>query len=185
MVDNPSAPPGKATKYARHEHERRFLLAEIPPGDADLIIAIHDRYITDTRLRLRRMEQVQPVGPTVFKLTQKVANTDGGAGLITNIYLTESEYDVLTVLPAATLTKTRHHISPLAVDVFGGELAGLVLAEAEFDTAAQCADFTPPEFVVQEVTDDPRFTGGVLAVTDAAALTDLLGDLAPPASRKR
>lgn len=177
MVENPSAPPGKSTKYARHEHERRFLLTEIPPGEPERTVAISDRYITGTRLRLRRMVQLRPAGPSVFKLTQKVADSDGGPGLITNTYLEESEYDVFAALPAALLTKTRHSLSPLAVDVFDGPLAGLVLAEAEFETAAACRAFAPPEFLGHEVTHDRRFTGGALAATEAEELGALLRSL--------
>jgi hypothetical protein len=47
----------RARKYARSEFERRFLMAELPASlstdDGWLIV---DRYLTGTRLRLRRME---------------------------------------------------------------------------------------------------------------------------------
>ena len=175
MVINQAAPPDKEMKYARHEHERRFLLAELPAGHPIRTVAIHDRYITNTRLRLRRWQQTKPSEEApVFKLTQKVPAASGGSGLITNTYLCESEYDVFATLPAAALSKTRHSIAPLGVDVFAGELAGLLLAEIEFDTAEELQSFAVPEFAVAEVTGDPRFTGGQLAVTDARGVRDAL-----------
>jgi CYTH domain-containing protein len=47
-------------------------------------------------------------------------------------------------------------------DVFDPPLHGLVLAEAEFATDEDMCTFEPPENIVAEVTDDPRFTGGRL-----------------------
>ena len=76
-MNNPSAPAGKSTKYARHEYERRFLLAERPPDPAVRTVAIHDRYLTGTTLRLRRMDDHAEKAP-VFKLTQKIPAADGG-----------------------------------------------------------------------------------------------------------
>ena len=51
----------------------------------------------------------------------------------------------------------------MCVDEFLGELAGLVLAEAEFKTPASLAAFPAPDFAIREVTDDPRYTGIQLA----------------------
>ena len=50
----------------------------------------------------------------------------------------------------------------VSVDRFDGPLAGLILAEAEFETAAALAAFPHPDFAVREVTDDPRYGGGAL-----------------------
>jgi CYTH domain-containing protein len=44
-----------------------------------------------------------------------------------------------------------------------GELAGLVLAEAEFKTPEELSAFPCPRFAIREVTDDARFTGASLA----------------------
>ncbi|WP_235619180.1 hypothetical protein [Embleya scabrispora] len=124
------AHPGK---YARIERERRFLLAAPPaPADVTTTWAIGDRYLTGTRLRLRRVER--PDGSCEFKLTQKVPVVRPGAiqGLITNTYLSAAEYDLLATLPARVLSKTRFGVPPVGVDVFDGPLRGLVLAEAEF-----------------------------------------------------
>ena len=50
----------------------------------------------------------------------------------------------------------------LAVDEFQGDLEGLLLAEAEFDTEERLAAFPMPDFALREVTDDPRYTGSHL-----------------------
>ncbi|MFG2719845.1 hypothetical protein ACGFW5_16330 [Streptomyces sp. NPDC048416] len=163
-------------KYARVERERRFLLAEPPaPSSVTATRVITDRYLTGTRLRLRRVQL--PDGEGELKLTQKVPlPLPGGVqGLITNTYLSRAEYDLLASLPASVLSKTRFSVPPLGVDVFDGHLRGLVLAEAEFATDEELRSFMPPPQCVAEVTDDIRFTGGRLV---AATRQDVLGQLA-------
>jgi CYTH domain-containing protein len=150
-------------KYARVEIERRFLLAGVPDGEDVLAVnQIDDRYLDGTRLRLRRM--VQDGGPTLLKLTQKLPDPggDGRQGALTTLYLSEDEYAALAVLPAATLSKSRLSIAPYGVDVFGGHLDGLYLAEAEFASAQDAAALRPAAFCHAEVTADRRFTGGEL-----------------------
>jgi CYTH domain-containing protein len=164
-------------KYARIEWERRFLLDHFP-GEAVVtrVRRITDRYIEGTTLRLR--QQNDGDGQMVFKLTQKLADKSGGArqGLITSMYLTEHEFAVLARLPAKVLTKTRHSVPPFGIDVFDGVLSGLVLAEAEFNSAAEASALALPSFVVREVTDDPRFTGGHLVTVSRQELQDCLAE---------
>jgi hypothetical protein len=59
-------------KYARLELERRYLLRELPSDLAEQANGwlIVDRYIVDTRLRLRRMIEMES-GKIVFKFGQK------------------------------------------------------------------------------------------------------------------
>jgi CYTH domain-containing protein len=156
------------SKYARVEVERRFLLAGVPEGaDVLAIDEIDDRYLDGTRVRLRRMAQVD--GATKLKLTQKVPEPDGGArqGALTTLYLSEAEHAAFARLPAAELRKSRLSIAPYGVDVFHGELEGLYLAEAEFSTTQDAAALVPAAFCRAEVTTDRRFTGGELARASA------------------
>ena len=74
----------------------------------------------------------------------------------------------MNTLPGVRIKKLRHRLQRLsgiviAVDEFQGELEGLVIAEAEFDTPERLAAFDMPEFAVREITDDLRFTGASLA----------------------
>ncbi|MEU1270657.1 hypothetical protein [Streptomyces sp. NPDC005799] len=165
-------------KYARVERERRFLL-EAPPAPASVTATrlITDRYLPGTRLRLRRSERRDGGGPEL-KLTQKIPAERPGAvqGCITNTYLSPAEYDLLASLPAAVLTKTRLSVPPLGVDVFDGPLAGLVLAEAEFDSDEAALAFVPPVGCAAEVTEDVRFTGGSLVTTSRQTLAGWLGE---------
>jgi CYTH domain-containing protein len=149
-------------KYVRIERERRFLLDRFPSADVVRVRHITDRYIDGAFLRLR--EQTDDGGPAIFKLTQKVpARASGGQqGFITNMYLTEEEFRVLAQLPAKSLCKARYSVPPFGIDVFEGALRGLQLAEAEFDSAEEADALIVPSFILHEVTDDDRFTGGRL-----------------------
>ena len=159
----PGLAPGK---YARVERERRFLLAGLPAGEQPAQARkIVDHYLAGTTLRLR---WVRGPGGDHYKLTQKIPAPQPGPvqGLITNIYLSDAEYNQLVAaLPGQRLAKTRYSIPPLGIDVFDPPLHGLVTAEAEFSTDTEMLAFQPPGYAHAEITDDPRFTGGRLAVT--------------------
>jgi CYTH domain-containing protein len=172
-VLNWSRQPGSG-KYAKIERERRFLLTEMPSHAKDPRL-IEDRYVVGTRLRLRRVEADSQV---VYKFCQKVRPDDSNpsTAAITNIYLAESEYERLCLLPASILRKTRrvwqvgHHT--FAVDKFHGDLAGLLLAEIELPDVAQGLPLPAP--IGKEVTADERFSGGYLAHATPAQKAELL-----------
>ncbi|MDB5444113.1 MAG: hypothetical protein JWP73_2489 [Phenylobacterium sp.] len=152
-------------KYAVVERERRWLCRDVPQDRVLSAEAITDLYVAGTRLRLREAVPLDG-GPPQRRIARK-ADVDARTRLITSIYLSEVEFALLADLPGARLRKTRHHLAAVAgvsisVDRFEGPLAGLVLAEAEFDSAAAMAAFPTPDFAVREVTDDPRYSGGVL-----------------------
>jgi len=152
--------------YARKERERRFLCAAPPPA-SDVVRSrlITDRYLDGTRLRLRTVDELDGSGPPVHKLTQKVPGEPWGE--LTTIYVSDDEHALLATLPAAVLTKERRSVPPLGYDVFRGPLAGLVLAEVEFADDASAAAYQPPAGL-HEVTQDRRFSGGVLVRSDPA-----------------
>ena len=172
---NPSAPAGKSQQYARPERERRFLLRELPDGEITQTVDIMDRYFSGTRLRLRQMTQkTDDTTRTYYKLTQKIPAPDGSPGLLSTIYLSEPEFVLFSRLPGGVLHKTRYSIPPFGVDVFAAPLSGLILAECEFNDDATLNMFVPPDWIVEEVTSDTRFTGGQLVGTDTETLAKLL-----------
>lgn len=180
-IPHPDAPPGKATKYAQREYERRFLLAAVPPGDPVRITVLCDRYIDGTRIRLRKAtETAAGATSTIYKLTQKVPAPDGTPGLITTFYLNHDEYRRLASLPAGVLVKTRYSLPPFAVDVFAASRQGLILAELELATGEDPRDRPAPELAVAEVTGDLRFTGGSLVATTRDELRQTLAEYGIP-----
>ena len=172
----------KLAKYARVERERRFLLARLPPGLRvnDPHTQIFDNYITGTRLRLRKM-RVPERREWTWKLTQKFAPDDADLSrtYITNIYLSQYEYEVFSVFEGNELRKNRypfeHEGRKYSVDVFLGALHGLVLAETEFESDEEMRAFQPAPFAAREVTDDELFTGGRLV---HATIEELRAELA-------
>ena len=94
--------------------------------------------------------------------------------MITSIYVPEEEFAILaSALKGTRLTKIRHrlHAQPgvsMSVDEFQGELAGLVLAEAEFETSEELSAFPTPPFAIREVTDEQQYTGVSLAKSGIA-----------------
>ncbi len=176
-------------KYERVERERRYLLQGLPPGLEPHAphAQITDNYVTGTRLRLRKVRDPR-TNEWTLKLTQKFAPdpADFSRTLVTNIYLTEYEYEVLSVFEANELRKNRypyeHEGRKFSVDVFLGALHGLVLAEIEFDTDEELRDFPAPPFAAREVTNDSLFTGGRLVELNADDIRAELarrGDLTP------
>ncbi len=157
------------SKYARLELERRYLLQDLPEGltRASPHVQITDNYITGTRLRLRKVRDPLTNKWTV-KFTQKFAvnSKDLSRTLITNTYLNAQEAETLSVFEANEIRKNRYPFEyegrKFGIDMFLGDLFGLVLAEVSFDTDEDLESFSKPQFAVVEVTNNELFSGGKL-----------------------
>ncbi len=128
----------------------------------------------------------------IYKLGQKVRPDPDRPEMVqlTNLYLSEQEYEVLTRLGGAEIRKVRRRSTgvgaavgagtghQVVVDEFGGPLTGLILAEIELrPDQARLAGSASPPLAVADVTDDDRFSGGALAGTAADELRVLLDAL--------
>ena len=158
-------------KYARPELERRWCVdpALRPPVEAVDFVVIDDRYLTGTRLRLRRMTRSD--GWTACKLTKKYESDRPEARPIVTTYLTEAEHALFAALPAHPMRKRRYHF-PIdgrywSLDLFEGPLEGLELVEVEAPDEAALAALVPPPWAAKEVTHDARYQCGALAQTHA------------------
>jgi adenylate cyclase len=147
------------------EIERKFLVVARPEGlDAAPAERIDQGYVViapDGReVRVRRRGDVR-------RLTIKA-----GAGRTrteVELPLDEQQFDALWPLTeGARVEKTRAEL-PLdgglvaEVDVYGGALEGLVVAEIEFPSEAAADAFEPPPWLGPEVTDDRRYKNQHLA----------------------
>ncbi|HEY7947021.1 MAG TPA: hypothetical protein VID75_05055 [Acidimicrobiales bacterium] len=172
-----------AGRYAQPEREQRWLLSRLP-HDLRRPVTIVDHYISGTRLRLRRMQSGADI---VYKLAQKVRPHEDSPALVqlTNIYLSDDEYAILSTLGGHQIHKTRWLWADgdrdLAVDEFGGSLTGLLLAEIELQPDERRRP--GPPFALAEVTDDDRFSGGRLATTTGPELQAVLAGLGTVAPR--
>ena len=155
-------------KYGRIEWERRFLLATAPDlTKAERTYLIEDRYLPNTRLRLRQMKGQ---GEVAYKLARKLPAHRIGGGVMGNLYLDQREFALLAALHDGVLRKRRYYLGDWGVDVFEGTLDGLVLAEAEAPDEQALSLLRPPFPVVAEVTEDPYFRGANLATSDSESL---------------
>ena len=168
----------RTPKYAHIERERRFLVDPSlrPNLSARAFILIEDRYLVGTRLRLRRMTDSKS-GVTTVKLTKKYEATDSLARPIVTSYLSEAEYTLLASLPAHPLVKRRYPFDlpegQIGIDVFEGSLAGLETAEIEIEDDASLRAFSPPNWAVQDISNDHRFQGGSLVGSTADEVKEI------------
>jgi len=158
------------SKYARVERERRYLLPDLPEGltRADHHFQITDNYITGTRLRLRKVRDPK-TNKWIVKFTQKfAANPDDlSRTIITNTYLNATEAETLSIFEANEIRKNRYPFEfegrKFSVDMFLGDLFGLVLAEVSFETDEEMEGFAKPPFAIADVTNNELFSGGKLS----------------------
>ena len=158
------------SRYAQVERERRYLLRDLPEGitRADPHLQITDNYMTGSRLRLRKVREPRTNKWTV-KFTQKFTPNpeDLSRTIITNTYLNALEAEVLSaVFNSNEIRKNRYPFEfegrEFSVDMFLGDLLGLVLAEVSFDTDEGLDQFPKPSFALADVTNEELFTGGRL-----------------------
>lgn len=169
------------TRYTRVEYERRFLVS--PQADWRSCVepyskTFEDTYLPDTRLRLRILTD-SDTGRRVLKLNKKHESDSPYFRTVSRILLSPSEYEIFDGLGGHRLRKVRyyHHQEDqvFSIDVFEGELEGLILCETEADGLAELMAIEPPPFASHEVTEDAFFTGGSLCRANRA---DLLRKLA-------
>ncbi len=158
-------------RYSLPEIERRWrvnpdLLPDLPSLPKRVIT---DKYLTYTRLRLRKIESENEV---VYKLCKKYGKVGPITEPITNLYLSEAEYLTLFALEGRLLIRERYTL------VFEGHTFSLnlkrtqqgapapIILEAEFKSEAEARAAVPPDFCTEEVSNNPRFEA--VKFTDAA-----------------
>lgn len=166
-------------KTYRDEFRRVFLLQNLPePVErSSSHLQIFDNYIENTRLRIRSVRSPETKEWT-FILQQRFAvNEQLSRMKIAEIYLSEEEHRVFEPFEGREIRKNEraessevrknryfleYETKQMSVDLFLGDLWGLILAKAEFVTEEELLEFEAPPFSVLEVTNDPFFFGGNL-----------------------
>lgn len=148
------------------EIERKFLVDSAPSNlDAHPSAQIDQGYLalTDDGLEVR----IRRYGPRA-SLTVKSSGTE--VRLEEEIEIDERRFHSLWPLTEGKRIRKRRYLIPAAdgvqieLDVYAGELTGLVTAEVEFESTGAAAAFVAPEWFGREVTDDPRYKNKRLAV---------------------
>jgi len=142
-----------------HEIERKYLAKHLPEAlesyENDKLL---QGYLAldpnGTEVRLRKIKDD-------YLLTVK--NDEGLVRQEEEIAITSQEFERLwPFTEGRRLMKTRCYI-PLQksiliqLDIYEGELEGLIIAEVEFDSAKESKAFTAPAWFGQEVTDIARY----------------------------
>ncbi len=151
------------------EIERKFLVPVLPDLSPYATRTVEQGYLcTDPVVRIRRDNED-------YYLTYK----SGGflSRQEANLPLTRKAYEhMLPKIDGRLITKTRYMI-PLAgtatdtlpegltceLDVFGGDLAPLTLAEVEFPDREMAESFTPPTWFGEDVTYDEHYHNSYLS----------------------
>jgi 8-oxo-dGTP diphosphatase len=147
---------------AGREIERKFRVRRLPDGlDAAHQRAIAQGYLTTghVEVRLRRADD------------QTFLTIKSGDGLVRAEEELPIEPDRFERLWALTegrrVEKVRHLIRhggrTIELDVFGGANAGLAIAEVEFPSEAAARAWDAPDWLGDDVTDDPAFRNASLA----------------------
>src|SRR5262245_5330893 len=148
-------------KYSQIEIERRWLvdLSAINLQSTPYHI-IEDLYIADSRLRLRRVSGPNEI---TYKLGKKYGKRTPLSEPITNLYLTEGEYQRFAELPGYRTRKRRYSLQQGSLDVYLEPNGGLAVFEVEFADEESAANFTPPHFATREITNEQELSGDSLA----------------------
>lgn len=164
------------------ERELKYLLREIPPrltqSKSKKLVDIYiPRKEGHAAIRIRQQGDV-------FQITKKTPSIVEGICVLNEetISITEEEFAVFkTMRDARVLEKTRYYYPfeghVLEIDVFGGALSGLVLAEVEFDSLEALRAFDRPYFFGEDVTHRDFLAGGVLYKLTYADIKDTLFQL--------
>jgi adenylate cyclase len=148
------------------EIERKFLVRDLPAEVRDRSSdRIRQGYLTLEPVEVRiRSRAGRP-----HELTVKSAGGLSRAEI--NVPLTPEQFDELWPLVQRSIEKERTVLElagqSVEVDVYGGKLDGLVVAEVEFDTEGEAQAFMPPAWFDREVTTDARYRNAALADAEA------------------
>ena len=158
MPDNETATPA-------WEIERKFLVAEAPPGlERYPHEAIRQGYLAlsedGTEVRLRHKAD---------RFFQTIKQGEGLQRTEVEIPLARPQFEALWPLTEGKrVEKVRYAIAhegrTIELDVYQGALAGLITAEVEFPSLEASAAFQPPLWLGVEITEDARYKNKNLAV---------------------
>jgi adenylate cyclase len=150
----------------RIEIERKFLVAQPPPDrDRHPSTAIEQGYLAiaddGTEVRIRRRDG---------DATLTVKGGGARSRVEEELEIDGARFERLWPLTEGRrIEKTRYEIPAgadgltIELDVYGGALEGLVVAEVEFDSEEAADSFSGPRWLGREVTDDRRYKNQRLA----------------------
>jgi CYTH domain-containing protein len=149
------------------ELERTFLVKSIPPECKNVEgLDLLDIYLPTSAvhpvLRIR-----QRGNKMVITKKQILNGTDSSEMSEDTIPLSNEEYEEMTQLKGKRLHKKRHTFkqknNTVDIDVYLDDLAGLVVADFEFENIDEKNAFVAPAWCLADVTQEKFIAGGLLA----------------------
>ena len=136
------------------EIERKFLVKDIPDLSGISFSEIEQGYIcTKPVVRIRKRDDR-------YILTYKGSGLMAHEEIEANISATDYE-NLSKKIDGHFITKRRYLIPydkyTIELDVFSGHMAGLVLAEVEFESVEEANCFQAPKWFAEDVTSDHRY----------------------------
>ncbi len=158
------------------EREKTYLAKYLPEGLKDCRFKqIVDIYIPASEnhptLRIRKN------GDT-YEMTKKtpINGSDSSEQTEHTISLTPQEFKTLEAVEGKRVQKDRYYYDykgrTAEIDIFGGDLNGLVEVDFEFDNSEEKDTFDMPDFCLADVTQEKTFAGGMLAGKSYADLKE-------------
>ena len=147
------------------EIERKFLVDDLPPLEGTDHDEIEQGYLSlgQGGVRLRRRGDRR-------RLTVK--RGEGLSREEVEIDLDEGQFETLWPQTEGRRVRKRRHLLEhgdltIELDVFAGDLEGLVVAEVEFGSEDEARAFEPPSWFGREVTGVPEYLNESLALHGA------------------
>lgn len=158
------------------EIERKFLVATLPDLAGARKSSLRQGYLTvpedSVEVRLRQTDET-------FILCVK-----SGEGIVRGereVEISEAQFAMLWPQTEGRRVEKTRWTGKLEggltyeLDIFGGDLAPLVMVEVEFQSEAEAHQFEAPEWFGRDVSTDKRFGNKSLALTGASFIRELSG----------
>jgi adenylate cyclase len=144
------------------EVERKFVVSRLPELGGAEADAIEQGYLaigSEGEVRVRRKGE---------KLLLTAKRGTGLSREEAEVEIDRGSFERLWALTEGRRLSKRRHVVPfgglrIEVDVYGGDLEGLIVAEVEFASEEDAKAFEPPDWFGEEVTEDHRYMNETLA----------------------
>lgn len=145
------------------ELERTFLLRKLPEGLRDsefkeIIDIYYPKHYDHPVIRLRK-------NGDKFELTKKEPmNDDASEQVEHTLFLTPEEFNEFSKLEGKKVYKKRYYYNyngrVAEIDVFQGDLKGLIVVDFEFSSVEEKNSFEIPDFCLVDITQEEFIAGG-------------------------
>lgn len=147
------------------EIEKKYLITDLPKGTVEKLtpnnilqgyIAVHE---DKTEVRVRKYDDIY---------WQTIKSPGHLSRQEFEWQITEDQFQQLWPLTSGrNLEKNRfvipHEDKLIELDVYAGNLEGLIVAEVEFNSMAECESFIAPPWFAKEISGERQFKNFILA----------------------